>query len=404
MTELAVIGSDIQEVLGSAIGFNILLGVPLWLGCLLTVLDTFTFLFVHIFGVRKLEMLFVVLVSIMTVAFFTDFSVSPPSMSDISGGFSFTMKPYAMVTALGLIGAVIMPHNIYLHSALVLSRDVDRSSPKRIWQANKYYTMDSAIALAVAFMINLAVLGTFAKQFYSEECARASTASACLLGEAIDPSQPVFGVCGDGGLGRCQEIGLSSAGNSLRATLGGATKYVWAVGLLAAGQSSTMTGTYAGQFVMEGFLQLKVARWQRVLLTRIIALGPALVVTIALRDNFTATDRMSAWLNVLQSLQLPFAIIPLLSLCNSESIMGEFRIGRAMSIVVWVVSLGVIGVNVFIVGGFVLEGSTQTSVWVYFAVALCMIAYIGFISHLLWEDMLHLWAWMRTCLISGGPG
>ncbi|CAM9451693.1 unnamed protein product, partial [Hapterophycus canaliculatus] len=367
-----------------------LCGTPLGVGCLWRALDTFTFLFIHVFGVRKLEGLFVLLVSVMTVAFFIDFFMSPPSAGDVAEGFSFQAESYATVPALGLIGAVIMPHNIYLHSALVLSRVVDRRNTRKLWEATKYYTIDSGIALLVAFLINLAVVSTFAKQFYDETCATASVASACFVGDSIDHSQPSYGSCDTDGTGLCQEIGLSAAADALRGSLGASAKYIWAVGLLAAGQSSTMTGTYAGQFVMEGFLQLRIPKWQRVLLTRIIALGPALAVTVFMGGDIRATDRMSAWLNVLQSLQLPFAIIPLLTFCNSPSIMGEFTISTSMTAFVWLVSIGIIAINLFIVGGFLVdEGSSSDGGggWLYAIVGVGASLYLGFILFLMRQDI-----------------
>ncbi|CAM9530225.1 unnamed protein product, partial [Phaeothamnion confervicola] len=242
MTELAIIGSDIQEVLGSAIALQILLGVPLWAGCVITAVDTFTFLFMHLFGVRKLEGLFVFLIAVMTVSFFINYGKEPPLASEVLPGFVPTISHYATIPALGLVGAVIMPHNLYLHSALVLSRAVDRADPRKVREACKYYTIDSAMALTVAFFINFAVVCTFAVQFYDPVCAEASTLSACLSGTAADASLKSFGPCDDGH-GICQQIGLSHAGEALRGALGDAAKYVWAVGLLAAGQSSTMTGT-----------------------------------------------------------------------------------------------------------------------------------------------------------------
>ncbi|CAM9921466.1 unnamed protein product, partial [Pylaiella littoralis] len=390
MMEIAIIGSDIQEVLGSAIGLQILFGIPLWVGCLLTALDTFTFLFIHVFGVRKLEALFMLLVSVMTVAFFVDFFISPPSAADVAEGFFFQAESYARVPALGLIGAVIMPHNLYLHSALVLSRVVDRTNTRKLWEATKYYTFDTAIALLVAFLINLAVVSTFAKQFYDETCATASVASACFVGDSIDLSQPSYGACDTDGTGLCQEIGLSAAAAALQGTLGSSAKYIWAIGLLAAGQSSTMSGTYAGQFVMEGFLQLKIPKWQRVLLTRTIALGPALAVTVFMGGDIRATDRMSAWLNVLQSLQLPFAIIPLLTFCNSPHIMGEFTISTSMTAFVWMVSVGVIAINLYIVGSFVVEDSSSPNGyggWLYAGAGIGASLYMAFILFFMREDL-----------------
>ena len=143
LMELAIIGCDLQEIVGSAIAFQILFGWPLWLGCLVTFLDTFTFLAIHYFGVRKLEGVFVALVSIMTGAFFYNFGKAPPPAHEIAGGFVPRIQPYAVMSAVGLIGAVIMPHNIYLHSALVLSRKVDRRRSRQVKEANKYFAIDS---------------------------------------------------------------------------------------------------------------------------------------------------------------------------------------------------------------------------------------------------------------------
>ncbi|CAN0208533.1 unnamed protein product, partial [Ectocarpus fasciculatus] len=152
-----------------------------------------------------------------------------------------------------------------------------------------------------------------------------------------------------------------------------------------------MTGTYAGQFVMEGFLQLKIPKWQRVLVTRIIALGPALAVTVLMGGDIRATDRLSAWLNVLQSLQLPFAIIPLLTFCNSPHIMGEFTITSSLTAFVWMVSIGIIGINIYIVVGFLFDegisSEGEASTWLYACTAFVASLYLGFILFLMREDL-----------------
>ncbi|CAM9380373.1 unnamed protein product [Chrysoparadoxa australica] len=212
--------------------------------------------------------------------------------------------------------------------------------------ATVYYTVDSAFALFVAFFINLAVVATFAFKFYDPICAVTIPPTACL--EGIYDSMSATGgylLCGDGE-GTCQPVGMSNAGHALESALGGFAKYVWAIGLLAAGQSSTMAGTYAGQFVMEGFLNLKMAKYQRVLLTRVVALGPALLVVLSVHNKPGLSDRVSEWINVAQSLQLPFAVLPLLHMCNSSSIMGKVKVGPKLLGLSWAVGLTIIAANI----------------------------------------------------------
>lgn len=178
-----------------------------------------------------------------------------------------------------------MPHNLYLHSALVLSRKINAKSHAVVHEANVYNSVESAISLFVSFMINFAVVGTFA--YYHDK--------------------------GD------LDLNLRNADTALREAFGNASRIIWAVGLLAAGQSSTMTGTYAGQFVMEGFFDIKLAVWKRVLVTRSIAILPALGV--AFIQDF---DEVDTYLNILQSIQLPFALIPLIKFTSSPKVMGRF--------------------------------------------------------------------------------
>ncbi len=387
MMELAIIGSDIQEVLGSAIALNIITGAPLWLGCVVTVLDTFVFLLLHLYGIRKLEAFFLALVGVMTVAFCANFFIDPPSPEVIFAGFRPMFQRYAAVQALGVLGSVIMPHNLYLHSALVLSRKLNRSEPRKLREANKYYIIDATLALTVAFLINLAVVATFANQFYDETCATASKLSACLGPGSVDENAQSYGTCADG-IGTCQEIGLVHAGDALSGALGYTARYVWAIGLLAAGQSSTMTGTYAGQFIMSGFLDLHIQQWQRVFLTRSVALVPALVVSIVFRNNETASDYLSEWLNVLQSIVLPFAIIPLLHFCSSEAVMGEFAVSRYTRALLWIIAASVIVINVFIVADSVfLSNEGNPSVWFYTFMGVFAGLYMAFIAYLCLGDV-----------------
>lgn len=205
--------------------------------------------------------------------------------------------------AVGIVGCVIMPHNVFLHSALVQSRDIDNRKVGRVQEALKYYSIESTIALAISFIINLFVTTVFAKSFYGTEIANS--------------------------------IGLENAGHYLQEKYGGGSfpiLYIWAVGLLAAGQSSTITGTYAGQFIMGGFLHMRLKKWQRALITRSCAILPTLIVALAFDTSEKSLDVLNEWLNVLQCVQIPFALIPLLSLVSREEIMGIFKIGSTMKV------------------------------------------------------------------------
>ncbi|ESO86784.1 hypothetical protein LOTGIDRAFT_128586, partial [Lottia gigantea] len=299
MVEIAIIGSDIQEVIGSAIAINLLSNktVPIWAGVLITGVDTFTFLFLESAGLRKLEALFGALITTMAATFLYMYITVKPNQGDILIGLWFPWcsdcNKEAIQQMVGIVGAVIMPHNIYLHSALVLSREIDRSDKKYIKEANLYYSIESAIALFLSFLINLFVVATFAAAFSDKS-------------DADDAS-------------------LRNAGDWIYDKYGFGMKIIWGIGILAAGQSSTMTGTYAGQFVMQGFLNIKWAKWKRVLLTRTIAILPTIVVATAATDHL---DDMSSWLNVLQSVQLPFALLPILHFTSNHRIMGDFENGR----------------------------------------------------------------------------
>ena len=337
MTETAIIGSDIQEVLGSAIALKLLFGLPLFAGCLVTGLDTFTFLIIHAYGVRKLEAFFAALIFTMMICFFVNFAWTSPiwfgaPWNEDGGGILLgtlipTVNDYAVIQAVGILGAVIMPHNIYLHSALVQSRNINRNNMVAVEEACKYNAIESAVALGVSFFINAAVVTVFARGFFADgQCAEpgwndntwsggngtapyygAGTNLGCYtgtdaktgqfdachrLGTADNYANATWMSCTNsmGQSGVCCSIGLQNAGQALEGLLGGAGKIVWAIGLLAAGQASTMTGTFAGQYVMEGFLNWKVSPVVRVTITRSIALGPAIAVGLYMSNHSAAGD------------------------------------------------------------------------------------------------------------------
>lgn len=196
-----------------------------------------------------------------------------------------------------------MPHNVFLHSALVLSRKINPEKKGQVQEAISYYCIESSLALLVSFMINLFVTTVFAKGFYGTK--QAST------------------------------IGLVNAGQYLEEKYGSGLfpiLYIWGIGLLAAGQSSTITGTYAGQFIMGGFLNLGLKKWLRALITRSFAIVPTIVVALVFNRSEASLDVLNEWLNVLQSVQIPFALVPLLTLVSKEQVMGVFKIGPSLEV------------------------------------------------------------------------
>uniref|UniRef100_A0A0A9W6Z7 Protein Malvolio n=1 Tax=Lygus hesperus TaxID=30085 RepID=A0A0A9W6Z7_LYGHE len=227
-----------------------------------------------------------------------------------------------VMLAIGIIGSCIMPHNLYLHSGLVKTREIDRSNPAKISEANFYFFVESAVALVVSFIINLFVMSVFAEGLYSrtnedvlDQCIAAGSQYAHEFSNDTDPV----------------DVNLYKGGIYLGCQFGSAALYIWAVGLLAAGQSSTMTGCYAGQFTMEGFLKLTWVRWKRVFLTRSIAIIPSFfVATFASMDAFSHLNDL---MNALMSIQLPFAVLPAIAFSSNPRIVGEFANGTCQKII-----------------------------------------------------------------------
>ena len=397
MVEIAIIGSDMQEVIGTAIAFYLLSWdsrtqtgrIPLYAGVLITITDTFIFLFLDKF-VRKLELLFGFLITVMAVTFGIEFVIaeSHPDANPwgiLHGMFvpSVPGNSAAVEQAVGIIGAVIMPHNIYLHSALVKSREVDRSKKINKRDANLYFTIESAIALFVSFIINVFVVSVFAEAFYSRHGGDADRilANCTVLCSASDENKQFCSRIDHGEtVNATLDVDLFQGGLFLGCEFHLVALYVWAVGILAAGESSTMTGTYAGQFAMEGFLNIKWARWKRVLFTRSIAIAPTLIVAIF--ADIRHLTNMNDILNVLQSLQLPFALFPILHFTNEAKVMSSFKNGYIMKAIIWALAIGVISINGYLVAtGISLPNEWWVSlVWV--AVGLFAAPYIALALYL----------------------
>ncbi|XP_039885212.1 natural resistance-associated macrophage protein 2-like isoform X1 [Simochromis diagramma] len=382
MVELAIIGSDMQEVIGCAIALNLLsVGrIPLWGGVLITITDTFVFLFLDKYGLRKLEAFFGFLITIMALSFGYEYVLVKPDQGELLKGmfvpYCAGCGPVQLEQAVGIVGAVIMPHNIYLHSALVKSREVDRKNKKEVKEANKYFFIESAIALFVSFLINVFVVAVFAQAFYS----KSNMDVNAVCNKTGSPHTDLFPLNNN-----TLEVDIYKGGIVLGCFFGPAALYIWAIGILAAGQSSTMTGTYSGQFVMEGFLNLRWSRFARVLLTRSIAITPTLLVAI-FQDVHHLTG-MNDFLNVLQSLQLPFALIPILTFTSLKSIMNDFANGLGWKISGGILILGVCAINMYFVIVYV---TALNSVVLYVLAALLSVAYLAFVVYLAWHCLVAL--------------
>ncbi|MED6266724.1 hypothetical protein CHARACLAT_004923 [Characodon lateralis] len=382
MVELAIIGSDMQEVIGCAIAFNLLSAgrIPLWAGVLITITDTFVFLFLDKYGLRKLEAFFGFLITVMALSFGYEYVLVKPDQGELLKGmflpYCANCRPVQLEQAVGIVGAVIMPHNIYLHSALVKSREVDRKNKKEVKEANKYFFIESSIALFVSFLINVFVVAVFAQAFYNKTNMEVN-AECNATGI---PHSDLFPL-NNGTL----EVDIYKGGVVLGCFFGPAALYIWAIGILAAGQSSTMTGTYSGQFVMEGFLNLTWSRFARVLLTRSIAITPTLLVAIF--QDVQHLTGMNDFLNVLQSMQLPFALIPILTFTSLTSIMNDFANGLVWKISGGVVILVVCAINMYFVIVYV---TALDSVLLYVIAALLSVAYLCFLIYLVWHCLVTL--------------
>ncbi len=316
LAEIAIAACDLAEVLGMAIGLQLLFGLPLIWGVSLTVLDTLLILILHSYGMRKMEVFIIGLVGIIGGAFVVEMILAKPDMGELVTGFIPSLPDdTALYIAIGIIGATVMPHNLYLHSSLVQTRRID-TTEKGIWSAIKYNFIDSAIALNAAFFVNAAILVLAASTFF-----RAGMYEVADIQDAYKLLTPLLGT-------------------EYASTLFG-------VALVAAGQSSTITGTLAGQIVMEGYLNLRIAPWLRRLITRLIAIIPAYIVILVYGEE--ETGALLVFSQVVLSLQLGFAVIPLIHFNSDKKAMGIYVIKPWMKIAAWVVAAIIVSLNVKLV-------------------------------------------------------
>ncbi len=311
LAEIAIAATDLAEVLGMAIGLQLLTGLPLIWGVSLTVLDTFLLLYLQRLGMRKMEAFIIALVAVVAISFLIEILLAKPVLTEVAKGFIPTFpSEEALYIAIGIIGATVMPHNLYLHSALVQTRKIDRTDDG-IRQALKFNRIDSTIALNIAFLVNAAILILAATVFFKT--------------------------------GNSNVAEIKEAHRLLPGFLGNTAPILFAVALIAAGQSSTVTGTLAGQIIMEGYLSLRINPILRRLITRLLAIIPALIVIAIYGEN--NVDALLVLSQVILSLQLGFAIIPLIHFTSDKKTMGIFVIKPITKIAAWLIASVLIFLN-----------------------------------------------------------
>lgn len=318
LAETAIAACDLAEVLGMAIGIHLLTGIPILWGVCITVLDTFLLFYLQKLGMRKMEAFIITLVAIIGLAFLAEMFFAKPALGEVLTGFIPSIPGgEALYIAIGIIGATVMPHNLYLHSALVQTRKIGRDEAS-IRRALRFNMFDTTIALNLAFFVNAAILVLAAAVFYKA--------------------------------GRTDIAEIKDAHKLLAPMLGTAVAPVlFAIALIAAGQSSTVTGTLAGQIVMEGYLLLRINPLLRRLLTRLLAIVPAVVTIVIWGDN--KIDALLIFSQVILSLQLGFAIIPLIHFVSEKEKMGVFAIKPLTQVLSWLVAAVLVYLNLKMVFG-----------------------------------------------------
>jgi manganese transport protein len=318
LCEIAIAACDLAEVIGSALALNLLFHIPLTWGVLITALDVLVILFFQYKGFRLIESIVASLIFVILACFSYEILASHPSLIPILSGFiprhQIVVNPSMLFIAIGILGATVMPHNLYLHSSIVQTRNYERSEIGKK-MAIKFASIDSTVALLFAFFINAAILIVAGASFH-----KTGHEGVADIMEAHKLLAPLLGA-------------------TLASTL-------FAVALLASGQNSTLTGTLAGQIVMEGFLNIRLKPWLRRLITRAIAIIPAFIVTVLYGEKGIANLLLLS--QVILSMQLSFAVIPLILFTNDRHKMGRFANSQSTKIVAWAVAAIILGLNLYL--------------------------------------------------------
>ncbi len=319
LAEVAIIACDLAEVIGAAIALNLLFGLPLLAGVLLTSLDVLLILVLQSRGFRYIESFVIALIAVIGVCFAIQIGLSRPEFGPLLAGFipspEIVFNPSALYIAIGILGATVMPHNLYLHSAVVQSRAYNRDSAREKRRAITFATVESTFALMSALFINAAILITAAAVFHSRGMFEVAS-----LEEAHQLLSPLLGT--------------------------GVASFVFALALLASGQNSTLTGTLAGQVVMEGFLHVRIRPWLRRMITRLIAIVPAAIAVGIAGEQ--ATVELLVLSQVVLSMQLSFAVFPLLQFTSDKAKMGEFVNAAWAKALGWFIGFVIAGLNIFL--------------------------------------------------------
>jgi manganese transport protein len=347
LCEIAIAACDLAEVLGAAIGLKLLFGLPLVAGVLLTALDTLLVLWLSRFGIRVIEAIILSLIAIMTGCFIVELIFARPAVGEVFSGLIPRLNGQSLYVAVGILGATVMPHNLYLHSALVQTRRIGRTSAEKR-AAARFNLLDSVVALNGALIVNAAILILAAAVFFQRGIVVQQIEQAYLL-------LPSF-------LGTTLASGL------------------FAIALLASGQSSTLTGTYAGQIVMEGFLNLRLRPWMRRLITRMLAVIPAVVAVYFYGDG--ATLKLLILSQVIISMQLPFAVIPLIRFTSDRRKMGEFANRASVNALSWATAVLILALNFWLVGQatFAWIAGAAWHAWIVAPLVLGMLVLLGMIT------------------------
>ncbi len=318
--EIAIAACDLAEVIGSALALQLLFRIPILAGIVITILDVFLILYFQNKGFKVIESIVLSLLIVIVGCFAYELFISQPSISGILGGLvpqtSVVMNPSQLYVAIGILGATVMPHNLYLHSSIVQTRaikDTDEDKEKAI----KYATWDSTLSLGLAFFINAGILILAAAAFHGNNLQQVAD-----IRDAYQLLDPVLG-------------------SKLASIL-------FAVALLASGQNATLTGTLAGQIVMEGFLDLRIAPWLRRLITRLIAIIPAFFITWIYGES--KIGELLVFSQVVLSMQLSFAVIPLVLFTGDKQKMGKFANSSHLQGIVWVITAIILGLNMYLLG------------------------------------------------------
>ncbi len=343
LAQTAIIACDLAEIIGMAIGLNLLFGLPLIWGVSITIFDTVLLLFLLNKGMRKMEAFIVSMVFIVGISFLVEMFIVEPSLKEIAKGFEPSMlSGEALYIAIGIIGATVMPHNLYLHSSLVQTRKFERDH-KGIKEAIKFNFIDTAVALNLAFFVNAAILILAAAAFFKN------------------------------GFHEVAEI--QDAHRLLSNIFGNVAPALFAIALIAAGQSSTVTGTLAGQIIMEGHLNLRIQPWLRRLITRLLAIIPAFCTILFFGEN--ALGGLLILSQVVLSLQLGFAIIPLIHLTSDKKEMKDFTIKTWVKVLAWMSAVAIVSLNIKLVIEEINSWITAANAWYIYVFVIPIAILIG---------------------------